>query len=81
MANAVMIDAKLQADIDASVARALAEDIGDGDITAELIPRRAHRERGDRDPRSRCGVRHSLGRGGVPASRLPHRDRLAGRRG
>ncbi|MGK2913014.1 MAG: carboxylating nicotinate-nucleotide diphosphorylase [Porticoccaceae bacterium] len=38
MSNGVMIDAKLQADIAASVARALAEDIGDGDITAALIP-------------------------------------------
>jgi nicotinate-nucleotide pyrophosphorylase (carboxylating) len=39
MADAVMIDAKLQAAIEAGVAGALAEDIGDGDITAELIPR------------------------------------------
>lgn len=39
MADAVMIDAKLQAAIEAGVAGALAEDIGEGDITAELIPR------------------------------------------
>ena len=56
-----MTQSPLLADLHSTVANALAEDIGDGDITARLIPENQISQSAGYLPGKRCCLRHSLG--------------------
>ena len=75
MPNLILAD--LANEIEANVRRALAEDIGSGDITAQLIPaeRLAHAKVITRESASH--LRHGLGRCGIPPTRPACRGALA----
>ncbi len=56
------------------VARALAEDLGDGDVTtAATVPADSAGQRGHPPEGARCHLRPRRGRAGVPLARIPRR--------